>query len=145
MNPTALSLNAETCEITLPLGGTGSFIARIELKNEATVDPERSVMLFTISNGSDIASRSHRTVLLKKELPIRTDLDGIFVSVSFSNSDTRTLKPGRYAWDLTLVIDPDRDEHGEVIAQDDTDGVIPIFAKTGRLPSFVLSEVTYIV
>lgn len=145
MNPTALSLNTDTGEIRLPVGGTGGFIARLRLKDGATVDPANSIVLFAASNSRDIASRFHHAAFIKKELPILEDEDGLYVYVSFVNADTRKLTPGHYVWDLTLVTDPERDEFGTVIVEDDSDNVIPIFAKTGKMPAFVLCEVTVIV
>ena len=146
MDPTALTLNAETGEITLPVGGTGSFIARINLRNGATIDPTNSIILFAVSDRQTISKKEHRSEILRKEFQIQGDAEeGYYVRVDLLNPDTREQRPGRYVWDLTFITDPEYDDQGNIVCGDASDDVVPIFASAGKLPVFNLYEVTTIV
>lgn len=146
MNPNALSVDATTGTIVLPVGGTGSFIAHIVQGEGVEIYPQNAVVIFAVSDMRWVGTQQHRAEIIKKELDILTDEeDGLYVQVNLENADTRNLKPDTYCWDLTLVTDPERDEEGNVIVRDDTDSVVPIFARTGKLPLFKLCEVTVVV
>lgn len=146
MNPTSLTLDESTGAIRLPIGGTGGFVARLVLKDGVQLDTENDVVLFAVSRSRDISVRAHNAAIILKELPILLDEnEEPFVQIDFYNADTRGLTPGRYVWDLTLVTDPERDSNGAVIVEDNSDNVIPIFAKNKELPTFTLCEVTVIV
>lgn len=144
-SPNALMLNPSSGTIVLPVGGTGGFVAKLKLSNGAEIDAQNDVVIFAVSKQKDIFAKSHHAEVIWKELPIVSEDNGFSVRVNITNSDTRNLSPGKYVWDLTLVTDPERDENNKVIVQDDSDTVVPIFARSGRLPEFRLCEVTTIV
>ena len=146
MNPNALTIDPQSHAITLPIGGTGSFIAKIAVSEGVELTPGSDVVLFAISDAKRIGAKMHTAAVFKKVLPILVnDNDEMYVRVGFINADTRELKPGDYVWDLTLITSPDYDSGGEVIVEDDSDNVIPIFAREGHLPVFTLQGVTVIV
>lgn len=145
MNPNALIVDAETKAIALPIGGTGSFIANIKTSEEITIDPASDIVLFAVSDPTWIGVKQHKAAILRKTLPIQVNNGDYYVQVTFVNADTRDLKPGDYVWDLTLITSPEFDEDMIPIVEDDSDNVIPIFARSGKLPTFALRGVTVIV
>lgn len=146
MNPNALIVDASTNTITLPIGGTGSFIANIKTSDGITLDPNSDVVLFALSDPAWIGSKQHNAAILRKLLRIETnESDELYVQVSFVNADTRAMKPGDYVWDLTLITSPEYDIEGYPIVENDSDNVIPIFARSGKLPTFTLRGVSVIV
>ena len=146
MNPTSLTIDPATGRIMLPVGGTGSFIARLSFDEEIEINKDDCIVLFSMSKAKNIGVQQHRAAIITKRLELNVDEEGeLYVQVTFVNADTRELKPGNYVWDLTIITDPETLDDGSVVVEDDSDNVIPIFARTGALPMITLCEVTYIV
>lgn len=68
--------------------------------------------LFTVKDGSG-------GVVLERIYPLADEEvgNGVFV-VQLSNSDTDTLTPGGYSWDVRYVINPYYDESGRIVSGD---------------------------
>lgn len=73
-------------------------------------------------------------------IPMDIDADGN-ASIRLSNELTRSLEPGRYKWNLRLVTDPERDEYGNIIAEDANDDVVTVFGPdNGSIPDMKLVD-----
>lgn len=57
--------------------------------------------------------------------------------LTFTNADTRGLRPGMYRYNLRIVTDPELDEKGNVVCLDDTDNVISVY---NEMPRFWVKE-----
>ena len=130
----ALVINETTNEITIPSGATGWFIFWLDTDATLDVDVDKAVLGIGRRDGS---SRPYSyTNSFRKDFPISRDGEGkLYVRVELTNADTRTLVPGKYYWDITIVTDPNLDDDGHVVVDENTDHVYPIYAGTGALPA----------
>lgn len=136
----ALRLDTETGAITLPCGGTGRFTMDLTVPEGIALTPGTDVAVLGIGQKDEDNPQAY-VAISRMECAIRQRTDGsLYVLVEFVNADTRTIAPGTYAWDLTIVTDPERDANGMVIVDDASDNVYPVYAAsdTGKLPKFTL-------
>lgn len=85
-------IDSENKTIKMSRGDTGTMTIGLSgYPFEAT-----DVALFTVRNAAN------KEVKMRRELPIE---DGI-VTIRFVNSDTDSLDPGKYEWDIRVVLEP---------------------------------------
>lgn len=109
-------------KIELPSGDTMTI--RVNVKNDGY-----DAVIFSIFN------KKEGLDLLRLAAPIQ---DGQAV-IRVSNQDTRDLEPGKYKWQLRFVSDPEYDDAGNIIANDDADDVVSMFGSEALpLPDFIL-------
>lgn len=89
----------EGTKITMSRGDTGSI--KIAAMGHTFTSDDRA--LFSVKNKYG--------QIVKQDIYELTN--GVFTAV-FENTDTDTLPPGRYLWDVRYVIDPDYDEGGNI-------------------------------
>lgn len=151
--------------ISLAQGDTMAF--RVRVKVNGSDDPARfpddSVAVFAISKKlSRLETASFRNVRVADGLapasaaaasgysvqlykPCTVKRDGSII-VYLSNQETRALAAGDYIWDIRIVTNPEYDEAGNVICEQDSDQVISIFSGAGTaMPKFTVTEVAAVV
>ena len=136
----AIALDEESGAITMGVGATGWF--RVDLGEGPF---ENTVAVFAAAEKSRVNGRTVYTNLLRREYPIAQTEEGVCtVLVELANEDTRAIAPGSYVWTLILVNDPTYDEHGDVIVDERSDGVYPLWTGTSQ-PKFVLEGVAHVI
>ena len=107
--------------LTFPQGDTGMFLLRIKDGNGQQLPPINGVGIFAVCkemrNGR-FATQSRKAV----EIVDNT------VTIRLANAVSRTIEPGDYRWDIRIVTDPEIDDDGNVICEDDTDEVHSVYA-----------------
>lgn len=52
------------------------------------------------------------------------------------------MRPGIYYYDVRIVTDPAYDEHGNVVADDESDNVISLYSGKSSMPEFEITGVS---
>lgn len=99
-----------TLDVVLPVGDTMQFC--VNVANDAY-----HVVIFAIYDRNDGAD------ILRVPVEI---VDGA-ANIRLTSAHTRDLPAGRYKWNLRLVSDPEYDENGNVIVEDESDNVVTVF------------------
>ena len=128
----ALQINESTGDIVLTRGATGHF--QIDITTEGELNPEKDVGVFAIARAR---STTYTTVFQKAYPIVKNESGGYSIVVSLSNQDTRDLSPATYVWTLILVT-------GNVIANDQTDGVYPLWSGDEQ-PSLELRGAAHVI
>jgi hypothetical protein len=72
-------------------------------------------------------------------LTVPAQIEGGTAHIRLANRHTRDLPEGRYKWNLRMVSDPEYDENGNVIADEDSDNVMTVFGpENADIPDFVI-------
>ena len=117
----------ERCEMALPVGDTAPI--NFTISGDGIALSEGDMLLFAISDPATGAE------VLRKQV----EIVGGVADLRLTNADTRDLAPGEYAWNARIVTDPELDEDGLIVCEDDADEVVSILSAPAR---FVLTEVT---
>lgn len=101
--------NVEGYNIELSRGDTGALTvtANATLEGEPYVFGTNDRALFSIKSGNG-------EIIMQKICPM---VDNAF-TVQFLNSDTDSLAPGSYSWDVRYVINPYYDDSGKMVNGD---------------------------
>jgi hypothetical protein len=101
--------NVEGYNIELSRGDTGALTvtANATLEGEPYTFGENDRALFSIKSGNG-------EIIMQKICPM---VDNAF-TVQFLNSDTDSLAPGSYSWDVRYVINPYYDDSGKMVNGD---------------------------
>lgn len=101
--------NVEGYNIELSRGDTGALTvtANATLDGEPYVFGANDRALFSIKSGNG-------EIIMQKICPM---VDNAF-TVQFLNSDTDSLAPGSYSWDVRYVINPYYDDSGKMVNGD---------------------------
>lgn len=101
--------NVEGYNIELSRGDTGALTvtANATLDGEPYTFGENDRALFSIKSGNG-------EIIMQKICPM---VDNAF-TVQFLNSDTDSLAPGSYSWDVRYVINPYYDDSGKMVNGD---------------------------
>ena len=138
----AVALDESTGAITMGVGATGWF--RVDL-GAGPFDADNTVGVFAVAERVRADGKYTYVNLFRREYPLTLTEEGIYtVLVRLANEDTRTIAPGSYVWTLILVTDPDRDEAGEVIVDERSDGVYPLWTGQNQ-PKFALEGVAHVI
>lgn len=135
----ALQINESTGDIVLTCGATGHF--QIDITTEGELNPEKDVGVFAIARAR---STTYTTVFQKAYPIVKNESGGYSIVISLSNQDTRDLSPATYVWTLILVTEPGTDQSGNVIANDQTDGVYPLWSGDEQ-PSLELRGAAHVI
>lgn len=113
--------------LIIPQGDTGTFT----IPTQGTVS-QGDVAIFSIYD-----NLTHQTVLEKQ-----IDATPETLTFNFETEDTMAIEPddrgSRYSWDITIMRDPIRDEHENLIHYDTIDSYYAAFG----LPACVIKRVT---
>ena len=118
----AYVFDPETRKITLPAGDTMNY--RVHTNGEF------DVVIFAVYNrstGQDVVT-----------VPAEIDANGN-AEIRLANRHTRDVPAGNYKWNLRLVSDPEYDENGNIIADEDSDNVLTVFGPDNdNIPIFTI-------
>ena len=118
----AYVFDPETRKITLPAGDTMDF--------KIHTNGDFDVAIFAVYNrttGQDVVA-----------VPVEIDADG-YANIRLANRHTRDVPAGNYKWNLRLVSDPEFDENGNVVVDEDSDNVLTVFGPDNDdIPIFVI-------
>lgn len=132
-------LDADACTLRMPTGATGWFTLGLGDITEMGVDIANTVAVFGIGRKQEENPKAYDWIF-RQAFPLSEGEEGIEVQVQLTNADTRSIVPGSYVWEVTLVTDPETDAEGHVIVADDSDTVYPICAvHFGTLPKFTIT------
>ena len=135
----SISVDEDTGAIVLACGATGYF--KIELQTDGEFNTETDVGVFAVARKRQGAY----TNVFRRHYPIVFESDGLYsVTVDIANEDTREISPGSYVWTMILVSDPEYDENDQVIVEDRTDGVYPLYQGEAQ-PAFELQGVAHVI
>lgn len=131
-----LKLDPDNLAITCPQGDTGLVLVKLTDPDGAPLPPIDGVAVFAVAEkarvGVGYIQRSWRAV------PIVDNTATILIT----NAMSRRLEPGEYFWDVRIVTDPEYNEDGDVIAEDDSDEVHSLFAaRPEGLPDYIVPGV----
>ena len=156
-----LILDADTNCIRIGVGATGWMEIVFDNIDEGVLNPETDVLVFSAEkvegpkdckriigsvNGFIVTNTVDEDTdnAWYKICSISVNDDGHYCAIiGFSNADTREIGKGKYKWNAVLVTDPEYDEHGAIIV-DDEDDVVPIYLD-GERPDMIVEEVGYVV
>lgn len=104
------TFDPDTHEIVLPVGDTMDFTINV------TGDVYHALVfaIYDRGDGTDI-------------LRVPGEIFEGVAHIRLAAEHTRDLEPGRYKWNLRLVEDPEYDEDGNIIADDEQDDVLTVF------------------
>lgn len=112
-------------KIELPAGDTMTIVVRLKQNGDGY-----AAMIFAVF---DPMKKGKDLVRIPVEITENTAV------VRLTNKDTRDLPAGRYKWQLRFVSDPEYDEDGHVLANDDDDNVLSLFGSSKLpLPTFIV-------
>jgi len=117
----AYVFDPETRKITLPAGDTMDFRIR--------TNGEFDALIFAVYNrttGEDLVL-------------VPVEIENGYAHVRLANRHTRDVPAGNYKWNLRMVSDPERDENGNIIADEDSDNVLTVFGPDNEsIPNFTI-------
>lgn len=126
----------EDLTITCPQGDTGLFLVELtDGVGNPLLQPINGVAVFAVCKELKNGKYSTQST---KPVPIVDNT----ATINVTNAVSRAIEPGEYRWDIRIVIDPEYDEQGNVICQDDTDEVHSLFAgQPGGMPKYIVQGV----
>ena len=126
-----IRLDTATGRITCPIGDTGLFTINLtDASGGALEDNLTGVGIFAV------ADKRLMNTYIAKAVPIVDNS----ITVHLTNADTRSLTAGTHCWDVRIVTDPEYDNDGNVVCEDDTDEVHSLYSAIG-LPEFIATGV----
>lgn len=139
----AISINEATGDIIIACGATGYF--KLDIETDGEFNTNTDVGVFAVGRKTGTRKEQTYTTMLRRHYPIVHESDGLYsITVEIANEDTREIPPGSYVWTMILVTDPEYDENDQVIVENRTDGVYPLYQGEAQ-PAFELQGVAYVV
>ena len=122
----AAGYNPETKAIEISAGDTRTI--RIALKDESA---NYDVVVFAIYDKKNDVDLLRISALISNGM----------AAIRLANKHTRDLGAGKYKWQLRFVSNPETDEEGNIIANDDNDNVMSAFGPgVNKLPDFIITR-----